>query len=137
VAGGHRLEGEDHQHGFFFAPTILDSVSCEAWVAQEEIFGPVLSVITARDLEQGVEMVNDSRYGLPATMFTKKLTTAHHFAENVEAGNVAVNLPTAGWRVHRPFGGFKDPGSAFKEQGREGLQFYTRVRTVAMDVSLE
>jgi acyl-CoA reductase-like NAD-dependent aldehyde dehydrogenase len=86
-------------------------------------------------VERGVEIVNSTDYGLSASVFTESLAAAHYFAQNAEAGNIAVNLPTAGWSVHLPFGGFKDSGSAFKEQGREGLQFYTRVRTVAMNVA--
>lgn len=135
ATGGSRLREGSYQHGYFFPPTILDDVSPEAQVAQEEIFGPVLSVITAGNLEEGVEVVNNSSYGLSASVFTGSLAAAHYFAQNAEAGNISVNLPTAGWSVHLPFGGFKDSGSSFKEQGREGLQFYTRVRTVAMNVS--
>jgi aldehyde dehydrogenase (NAD+) len=135
ATGGSRLEGGEYDHGYFFAPTVIDDVAPDAWLAQEEIFGPVLSVIIARDLKEGVEVVNNSVYGLSASVFTRSLSAAHYFAENAEAGNVAVNLPTAGWGVHLPFGGFKDSGSPFKEQGNVGLQFYTRVRTVAMDVS--
>lgn len=116
---------------------MIDGVASDSWLAQEEVFGPVLSVITAKDLEEGVGVANDSVYGLSASVFTRSLAAAHYFAENAEAGNVAVNLPTAGWGVHLPFGGFKDSGSPFKEQGREALQFYTRVRTVAMGVSLD
>lgn len=136
ATGGSRLTEGSYEHGYFFPPTILDDVSPEARVAQEEIFGPVLSVITASNLEEGVEIVNNSSYGLSASIFTGSLVAAHYFAQNAEAGNISVNLPTAGWAVHLPFGGFKDSGSSFKEQGGEGLQFYTRVRTVAMNVAL-
>lgn len=135
VAGGSRLQGSGYDNGYFFAPTVLDGVAPDAWVAQEEIFGPVLSVLTASGLKEGVEIVNSSAYGLSASIFTESLAASHYFADNVEAGNVAVNLPTAGWGVHLPFGGFKDSGSPFKEQGREALQFYSRVRTVAMGVA--
>jgi acyl-CoA reductase-like NAD-dependent aldehyde dehydrogenase len=135
LAGGSRLDEDGYEHGYFVAPTIVDDVSPEAWVAQEEIFGPVLSVIRAPDVERGVEIVNSTDYGLSASVFTESLAAAHYFTQNTEAGNIAVNLPTAGWSVHLPFGGFKDSGSSFKEQGREGLQFYTRVRTVAMNVA--
>ena len=135
ATGGSRLKGSEYDHGYFFPPTVIDDVAADSWLAQEEIFGPVLSIITVRDLEEGVETVNNSAYGLSASIFTRSLAAAHHFADNVEAGNVAVNLPTAGWGVHLPFGGFKDSGSPFKEQGHEALQFYTRVRTVAMGVA--
>jgi alpha-ketoglutaric semialdehyde dehydrogenase len=135
VAGGSRLTEDAYEHGYFVAPTVIDGVDPEAGVAQEEIFGPVLSVIRTSDLEEGVRIVNGTGYGLSASIFTENLAAAHYFARNAEAGNISVNLPTAGWSVHLPFGGFKDSGSAFKEQGREGLQFYTRVRTVAMNVT--
>jgi alpha-ketoglutaric semialdehyde dehydrogenase len=135
VAGGSRLTEDAYGHRYFVAPTVIDGVDPEAGVAQEEIFGPVLSVIRTSDLEEGVRIVNGTGYGLSASIFTENLAAAHYFARNAEAGNISVNLPTAGWSVHLPFGGFKDSGSAFKEQGREGLQFYTRVRTVAMNVT--
>lgn len=136
VTGGFRLEGEDYDHGYFFAPTVLDGVAPDAWVARKEILGPVLCVITAKDLAEGIDVVNNSAYGLSASVFTRSLAAAHHFAENVEAGNVSVNLSTVNWGVHLPFGGVKDSGSPFREQGAEALQFYTRLRTVAMDVGL-
>ncbi len=133
-AGGERLRGDRYDRGYFVAPTILDNVSPAMRVAQEEIFGPVVSVLQAGDVDEAIEIVNRTRYGLSAAIVTRSLAAAHAFARGVDVGCVAVNLPTVGWDVHVPFGGFKDSGSPFKEHGAEGLQFYTRVKSVAMRV---
>jgi aldehyde dehydrogenase (NAD+) len=101
---------------------------------REEVFGPVVSVLPVSSLDDAVAAVNDSPYGLSAAVFTRDLAAAYRFIEQVDAGQVAVNLSTAGWDVHIPFGGFKDSGSPFKEQGAEALQFSTRVKTVALGV---
>lgn len=132
--GGARLHGEGYDRGYFVAPTILTQVAPQMQVAQEEIFGPVVAVMSANDVDEAIAIVNGTRYGLSAGIVTRNLAAAHAFARGVEAGCVAVNLPTVGWDVHVPFGGFKDSGSSFKEHGHEGLQFYTRVKSVAMRV---
>jgi len=134
LAGGERLRGPAYDRGYFVAPTILAGVSPSMEVAQEEIFGPVVAVLEADDLRHAIDIVNGTRYGLSASVVTRSLAAAHAFARGVDTGCVAVNLPTVGWDVHTPFGGFKDSGSAFKEHGIEGLQVYTRVKSVAMRV---
>jgi acyl-CoA reductase-like NAD-dependent aldehyde dehydrogenase len=133
--GGERLGGARYERGYFVAPTILGSVSPAMTVAQEEIFGPVVAVMRAADVDEAIALVNNTRYGLSSSVVTRSLEAAHAFARRVETGCVAVNLPTVGWDVHTPFGGFKDSGSPFKEHGIEGLQFYTRVKSVAMRVA--
>jgi len=134
VYGGQRLSGPKFDRGYFVAPTILDRVSPQMRVAQEEIFGPVVAIINAADVDEAIAIVNNTRYGLSASVVTRSLSAAHAFARGVDTGCVAVNLPTVGWDVHTPFGGFKDSGSPYKEHGIEGLQFYTRVKSVAMRV---
>ena len=133
--GGQRLSGPAYDRGYFVQPTILANVSPKMEVAQEEIFGPVVAVMEADDVQAAIDLVNGTRYGLSASLVTRSLAAAHAFARGVETGCVAVNLPTVGWDVHTPFGGFKESGSAFKEHGIEGLQFYTRVKSVAMRVA--
>jgi len=81
-------------------------------------------------------LVNDSAYGLSSAVFTRSLEAAHRFVDAVDTGQVSVNQPTSGWDVHHPFGGFKDSGSPFKEQGLEALRFYTRVKTAAIRSAL-
>jgi acyl-CoA reductase-like NAD-dependent aldehyde dehydrogenase len=132
IVGGDRLVDEDHRRGHFMAPTILsvgDSTNV-AWV--EELFGPVLAVRSASTLQEGLELVNQTRFGLSAAVFTTDLRHANSFAREIEAGQISINVPTAGWDVHVPFGGFKDSGSAFREQGTEGLAFYSRMKSIAM-----
>ncbi|HLE77500.1 MAG TPA: aldehyde dehydrogenase family protein, partial [bacterium] len=133
--GGDRLSGAQYDRGYFVAPTILGNVSSTMTVAQEEIFGPVVAVMRAADVAEAIALVNSTRYGLSSSVVTRSLEAAHAFARGVDTGCVAVNLPTVGWDVHTPFGGFKDSGSPFKEHGVEGLQFYTRVKSVAMRVA--
>jgi alpha-ketoglutaric semialdehyde dehydrogenase len=132
VAGGGRLRSGVHERGHFLQPTVLTDVTPAMPVWREEIFGPVVGVVRTASFEEGVALVNDSRYGLAASVFTRDLTSAHRFVAEADAGQVAVNLPTSGWDVHVPFGGFKESGSPFKEHGTEGLNFYTRVKSVAL-----
>jgi acyl-CoA reductase-like NAD-dependent aldehyde dehydrogenase len=131
-AGGGRPAEERLAHGCFVEPSILDDVSREMSIWRDEVFGPVLAVHGVDGFDEAVEAANDSRYGLSAAIFTKSLEHAHRFADLAEVGQVAVNLPTSGWDVHMPFGGFRDSGSAFKEQGVDALRFYTRTKTVAI-----
>jgi aldehyde dehydrogenase (NAD+) len=85
-----------------------------------------------RVADADLELANDSQCGLSAAVFTRDLGLAHEFIDRAEAGQVSVNLPTSGWDVHHPFGGFRDSGSPFKEQGAPGLRFYTRIKTSAV-----
>jgi alpha-ketoglutaric semialdehyde dehydrogenase len=137
AVGGGRSENPDLAHGCFVQPTVLDGVTPEMAIWRDEVFGPVLAVRRVRGFEEAVAAVNDSVYGLSAAVFTRDVGLAHRFTELADAGQVSVNLPTSGWDVHHPFGGFGLSGSPFKEQGLEGLRFYTRVKTVAMGHSTE
>ncbi|WP_329315043.1 aldehyde dehydrogenase family protein [Streptomyces sp. NBC_01262] len=131
LTGGDRPEDEARRHGCYVNATVLADVTPEMNVWRDEVFGPVIALRTVGSFEEAVEAVNDSAYGLAAAVFTQNLTSAYRFVEEVECGQVAVNTTTSGWDVHHPFGGFRDSGSAFKEQGTEALRFYTRVKTVA------
>lgn len=132
VVGGDRLDDEDRRHGYFVRPAVITSVRPGMHVWREEIFGPAVAVQVVDSFEEGVAAVNDSRYGLTSSIFTSSLDLAHRFVEEAETGQVAVNLPSGGWDYHMPFGGFKESGSPFKENGTEALRFYTRTKTVAM-----
>jgi alpha-ketoglutaric semialdehyde dehydrogenase len=129
-AGG--LQRPELEHGSFYAPTILTNVRADMEIWRDEVFGPVVAVAPVADIEEAIATVNDSAYGLAAAVFTRDLSTAMKFADEVEAGQVAINRPTSGWDVHMPFGGFKDSGSGTKEQGLEGVHFYTRTKTVVL-----
>jgi acyl-CoA reductase-like NAD-dependent aldehyde dehydrogenase len=131
LAGGGRPAADALAHGCYVEPTLVTVTPAQSlW--RDEVFGPVLAVTTADGFDEAVRLTNDTVYGLSAAVFTNSLTAASTFIERAEAGQVAVNLPTAGWDVHHPFGGFHESGSAFKEQGAPGVRFYTRIKTAAV-----
>ncbi|PVG81168.1 aldehyde dehydrogenase [Nocardioides gansuensis] len=132
VATTGTLPSEAIEHGCFVAPTVLTDVTVSMEIWTEEVFGPVVALVAFDTLDEAIELLNDSRYGLAAALYTSDLEAAHTFAARADVGQVAVNLPTSGWDVHMPFGGFKSSGSGHKEQGPEGLEFYRRTKTVAL-----
>ena len=130
--GGRAPADEALAHGCFVEPTVVTGVDASHSLWRDEVFGPVVAVRIVDGFDAAVDAVNDSVYGLAAAVFTRDLERAYTFADRVDTGQVSVNLPTSGWDVHVPFGGFGDSGSSFKEQGGEALRFYTRVKTVAV-----
>jgi aldehyde dehydrogenase (NAD+) len=132
VAGGKVGEGDVLAQGCYVLPTVVDDVTTEMRVWQKEVFGPVIAVLAVSSLNEAIELANASEYGLSAALFTKSLAASEEFLRRIDAGQAAVNLPTSGWDVHQPFGGFKLSGSPFKEQGLEALSFYTRTKTCAV-----
>lgn len=132
IAGAEGVGEELPEHGCFVRPTVLADVTPAMDIWRDEVFGPVLALRAVDTFDEAVDAVNDSAFGLAAAVFTRDLGAAHRFADRAECGQIAVNLTTPGWDVHHPFGGFRDSGSPFKEQGAEALRFYTRVKTVAI-----
>lgn len=132
VTGGGAPADPALAGGCYVEPTVIADVVPEMAIWREEVFGPVVAMRRVGGLEEAIEAVNDSIYGLSAAVFTTSLANSARFVDAVDVGQVGVNLPTSGWDVHHPFGGFGESGSAFKEQGLEGLRFYTRVKTVAL-----
>lgn len=130
--GGERLSQGDFAKGFFSSPAVVTGVDAEMPIAQEEIFGPVLAVIPARNIDDAVRIANDIRFGLSASICTKSLTSAFEFANRVEAGLVMVNLPSAGVEYQVPFGGSKASSLGMREQGAVATDFYTEIKTVYM-----
>jgi alpha-ketoglutaric semialdehyde dehydrogenase len=131
LTGGGRPADEALSYGCYVTPTIV-SVDPKQSLWRDEVFGPVVAAVEAGSFEEAVTLANDSQYGLSAAVFTRDLGLAQEFIDRAEAGQVSVNLPTSGWDVHHPFGGFRDSGSPFKEQGAPGLRFYTRIKTSAV-----
>lgn len=131
LAGGARAPEGASERGAFVSPTLLRITRDQA-IWRDEVFGPVLGFLEVDGEQEAIEAVNDSAYGLAAAVFTNDLGAAERFIAQAEAGQVSVNQPTSGWDVHHPFGGFGLSGSAFKEQGLDALQFYTRTKTVAV-----
>jgi acyl-CoA reductase-like NAD-dependent aldehyde dehydrogenase len=126
-AGGARIS----RPGCFYEPTVLVAVQPHMEVAQEEVFGPVLSVLPFNSLEEAIEILNDTTYGLSCAVHTRSLRVAQVVAAKADCGVVVVNGPTAGIELPAPFGGFKMSGAPWKEHGPESLQFYTRTKLVS------
>jgi aldehyde dehydrogenase (NAD+) len=118
--------------GYYISPAIVADVDNSSETAQEEIFGPVLAVIKARDFDHAVELANDTRFGLTAGIATRSLRYAHEFIARSEAGLANVNVPTAGLEFQVPFGGNKESGVGGREQGPAALDFYSSWKTVAI-----
>jgi alpha-ketoglutaric semialdehyde dehydrogenase len=125
--GGEILNRETP--GFYLQPAIFTGASNTMRIAREEIFGPVASVIAAKDYDEALAIANDTEFGLAAGICTTSLKYASHFKRNSEAGMVMVNLPTAGVDYHVPFGGRKGSSYGAREQGSYAREFYTIVKT--------
>jgi alpha-ketoglutaric semialdehyde dehydrogenase len=130
LLGGKRLTGGSYDSGYFIEPTIFGSITPEMRIAQEEVFGPVLGLMAARDFEEAMRLANCVRFGLSASIVTRDVTRVHQFVQGIEAGLITVNLPTAGVEYQLPFGGTKESSFGMREQGPAALDFYTETRTV-------
>jgi aldehyde dehydrogenase (NAD+) len=119
--------------GWFVPPTVLRDVGPEDPVRREELFGPVLAVLAAEDLDEAIALANETRYGLSAALFTRDLRSAMGYVERIEAGLVRVNGDTTGVDPHAPFGGVKGSSSGSREQGPAARDFYTETRTVQLN----
>ncbi|MET0359570.1 MAG: aldehyde dehydrogenase family protein, partial [Pararhizobium sp.] len=115
--------------GFYLQPTLFTEATNQMRISREEIFGPVVSVIRAKDYDEALAISNDTPFGLSAGIATTSLKQATHFKRNAEAGMVMVNLPTAGVDFHVPFGGRKASSFGPREQGRYAAEFFTVVKT--------
>jgi len=130
IAGGRRLREGVYEAGFYVEPTVFDEVDSKMAIAQEEIFGPVIALIPADDLRQAVEIANDTKFGLSASVFTKNIGAAMEFIKGIDAGMVRVNAETAGVELQAPFGGMKQSSSHSREQGPAAIEFFTEIKTV-------
>ena len=133
VQGGHAVTGGIFNQGYYVEPTIFADVQTDMRIAQEEIFGPVLTVLKAEDLEDAIQIANSVKFGLSSSVYTKDLTQAFEYINTVESGMVHVNAPTLGGEVHLPFGGLGASGVGHREQGIEAMNFFTEVITVYID----
>ncbi|HTU35605.1 MAG TPA: aldehyde dehydrogenase family protein, partial [Candidatus Acidoferrum sp.] len=131
--GGERLTGQKYDKGWFVAPTVFDHVPPNSVIAQEEIFGPVLSVIRVRNFDEAVAAANSVRYGLASSIYTTDANKIFEFVDRSEAGMVHVNSPTVGGEAHVAFGGTKGTSVGPKEVGRSALDFYSEVKVVYVD----
>jgi malonate-semialdehyde dehydrogenase (acetylating)/methylmalonate-semialdehyde dehydrogenase len=126
---GHKLQG--HEEGFFIGPTLFDHVTPKMQSYREEIFGPVLQIVRAADLDEAIRLPSDHQYGNGVAIFTRSGAAARTFVEKVEVGMVGVNVPIPVPVAYHTFGGWKR--SAFgdtNQHGMEGVKFFTRIKTV-------
>jgi aldehyde dehydrogenase (NAD+) len=127
VEGGSPVEAATP--GYFVRPALLARTNNAMRINQEEIFGPVASVIKVADYDEALATANDTRYGLSAGICTTSLRAANHFRLHVRSGLAMVNLPTAGLDYHVPFGGTRASSYGPREQGRYAVDFYTSTKT--------
>lgn len=131
LCGGGQPTGDAFAHGYFVEPTVFDQVTPAMRIAQEEIFGPVLGIMRAANLEEALTLANDVKFGLSASIFTRDINRVLQFVTLVDAGMIRVNGETAGVEPQAPFGGMKASSSHSREQGRAALEFFTSVKTVS------
>lgn len=127
--GGEVLEEGEFSEGAFMKPALLDLVTPKMRVAKEEIFGPVLCVIEVENKEEALEVANDVEYGLAASIFTDKVSSAYQFADEVEVGMVHINHGTAS-AAHAPFGGVKQSGAGAFSIGSSNVEFFTEMKVI-------
>src|SRR2546428_8670683 len=135
VAGGNRLDGGAHAKGWFHEPTVFGDCSPNMRVAQEEIFGPVVSVIPIGGLEQAIDVANGVAYGLSASIYTRDVNRAFQATRDLYTGIVYVNAPTIGAETHLPFGGTKQTGNGHREAAIAAIDFFTEWKSVYIDYS--
>jgi aldehyde dehydrogenase (NAD+) len=135
VTGGQRLTGGSYDSGFFHQPTIFADVTPAMRIAREEIFGPVVSVLTCGSLEEAIGIANDVAYGLSASIYTQDINKAFTAMRDVYTGLFYVNAPTIGAEVHLPFGGTKATGNGHREAGIAALDVFSEWKSIYVDFS--
>lgn len=132
IYGGRVPEGKEYENGYYFEPTIFENVKNNMIIAQQEIFGPVLSLIKVDSYEEAVEQANNIQFGLSASLFTRDVAKSLAFVNDIEVGMVKVNGESAGVEPQAPFGGMKQSSSHSREQGKAAIEFYTSIKTVTI-----
>jgi aldehyde dehydrogenase (NAD+) len=135
LCGGAQMTHGGYGNGLFVPPTIFDHVAPDAPIAQEEIFGPVLSMIRVGSLSEAIDAANANRYGMAASIFSDKSARIFEAVERLECGVVHVNAPTIGAEVHVPFGGIKDTGVGDREIGSTARNFYSELKVVYVNAA--
>ncbi|HEY5884152.1 MAG TPA: aldehyde dehydrogenase family protein [Pyrinomonadaceae bacterium] len=133
VCGGTRATGNGLDKVYFVKPTVFDHVTPDMRIAREEVFGPVLSVLRAKDFDEAMQIANDTEYGLSSSIFSNDAARIFRFVDEIETGMTHINSPTTGGEAHIPFGGIKGTGIGDREQGSTALDFYTELKVVYVD----
>jgi len=134
VVGGKKL-GDQLGGGYFYSPTLFDFASPDMRIAQEEIFGPTITVIRVDGDEEAIAVANGTRYGLSSAVYTRDTARALRAVGELKAGLVYLNAPTIGSEIHLPFGGTKDTGNGHRESGTAAIEQFTETKTVFLDYS--
>jgi acyl-CoA reductase-like NAD-dependent aldehyde dehydrogenase len=135
LTGGNRLTSSDYAKGWFFEPTIFGDAHAKMRIAQEEIFGPVATVIPCASAEEAIEIANGTMYGLSSSIYTRDINKAFLAVRDIYAGITYINAPTIGAEVHLPFGGVNATGNGHREGGIGAIDFYTQWKAVYVDYS--
>ncbi|MGE0352629.1 MAG: aldehyde dehydrogenase family protein [Gemmatimonadales bacterium] len=135
VTGGSRPRGERVANGWFYRPTIFTGVKPRSRLEQEEIFGPVLSVIRVGSLDEAIRVNNDVRYGLSSSLYTADVNGSFRALRDLDNGISYINAPTIGAEAHMPFGGVKQTGNGHREGGWEVYEFYSETKVCYVDYS--
>jgi aldehyde dehydrogenase (NAD+) len=135
ILGGKPLTKGKYKKGFFFEPTIFTGVKRHMRIAREEIFGPVVSILEAASLEDAIETLNDSDYGLSSSIYTRDVNKAFTAIRDIEAGITYINVPTIGAEIQLPFGGVKNTGNGHRESGHAVLETFSEWKSVYFDYS--
>ena len=135
LCGGNRATKGDLKYGYFIEPTVFGGVKPDMRIAQEEIFGPVVSILECRDLEDAIAIANGVKYGLSASIYTKDVNRAFRALEDMFTGIFYINASTIGAEVHLPFGGTKATGNGHREGGTQVLDIFSEWKSVYVDYS--
>ena len=135
LCGGSRMTGGALAHGYFFEPTIFGDAHAKMRIAQEEIFGPVTTVVPVASFEEAIEVANGTPYGLSSSVYTRDVNKAFVAMRDIYAGITYINAPTIGAEVHLPFGGVKSTGNGHREGGIGAIDFFTQWKAVYVDFS--
>ncbi|MBA3692640.1 MAG: aldehyde dehydrogenase family protein [Acidobacteria bacterium] len=135
ACGGNRLTKNDYKNGYFIEPTVFTDVAPMMRVGQEEIFGPVTSVIPFGTLDEAIEIVNNVAYGLSSAIYTQDVNQAFYAMQELYTGICYVNSATIGAEVHLPFGGTKGTGNGHREAGTQVLDIFTEWKSLYIDYS--
>jgi aldehyde dehydrogenase (NAD+) len=135
IFGGDIAKGGDLDKGWFYQPTIFTDVKPTMRIAKEEIFGPVLSVLKIKSLDEAIKVLNDTIYGLSSSIYTKNVNDAFKAIRDIKAGITYINGPTIGAEAHMPFGGVKQTGNGHREGGWTVYDFFSEWKAVYVDYS--
>ena len=135
ITGGSRATGKGLAEGYFFQPTILRGVRPGSRLACEEVFGPVLSVIRFRTLDEAIRINNEVQYGLSSSLYTSDVRASFRALAELDNGITYINAPTIGAEAHLPFGGVKQTGNGHREGGWEVYEFYSETKVCYVDYS--